>query len=216
MKFIVIGLGSFGAAMARTLYTLDNEVIAVDSDRDKVDEIKDCVTEAVLTDSTERPNLEALRVQDMDAAVVGLGPAMEASILTVLHLHELGARRIVAKALTEDHAKILGAVGATDVIYPERDTAERMAHRLCFPNLIDYLPLLPGVAIEQVAPPDAMAGRSLRELDLINRFGVQVVAVRKDGTAEFVYIPKGDYVVRAADRLIVVGPEDKLKKLDSA
>jgi len=120
MKFAVIGLGSFGYNVAKTLYEKKNEVLAVDVNKEKVEEVKAFVSQAVHMDAAVKENLQALGIQDVDVVIVSLGPEMEASILTVLYLHEMGTQRIVAKALTEDHAKILDAVGATEVIYPEK------------------------------------------------------------------------------------------------
>lgn len=142
MKFAVIGLGSFGFNVAKTLYKKENEVVAIDSDKEKIEAVKDFVSHAVQMDSANKENLEALGLKEMDVIVVSLGPEMEASILTVLFLHELGAKRIVAKALTEDHAKVLEAVGATEVIYPEKDMAIKTALRLNSPNILDYFPHL--------------------------------------------------------------------------
>ncbi|MFQ6037150.1 MAG: potassium channel family protein, partial [Candidatus Aminicenantales bacterium] len=136
MKFAVIGLGSFGSNVAKTLYEKKHEVLAVDVDKEKIENVKTFVSNAVHMDAAVKENLQALEIQEMDVVVVSLGPEMEASILTVLYLHELCAKRIVAKALTEDHAKILEAVGATEVIYPEKDMAIKTALRLSNPNVL--------------------------------------------------------------------------------
>lgn len=118
MKFAVIGLGSFGSNVAKMLYEKGNDVLAVDNDKEQIEGVKAYVSHAVHMEAADKENLLALGIQDMDVVIVSLGPEMEASILTVLFLHEIGAARIVAKALTEDHAKILDAIGATDVIFP--------------------------------------------------------------------------------------------------
>ncbi|NPV83968.1 MAG: TrkA family potassium uptake protein, partial [Candidatus Aminicenantes bacterium] len=141
MRFAVIGLGSFGSYLARTLYEKGHEVLVIDKDKDKVEEAKDFSSQAVWMDSADKESLQALGVQDMDVAVVSLGPEMEPSILTVLYLHELGVNRILAKALSPDHGKILEAIGATEVIYPERDMAVRLAQRLSSRNVLEYVPL---------------------------------------------------------------------------
>jgi trk system potassium uptake protein TrkA len=140
---------------------------------------------------------------------------MEPSILTVHYLNELGVRRIVAKALSEDHAQILEAVGATEVVYPERDMAIKTAHRLAYPNVLEYVQVSAGIHIQEISAPDGFIGKSLRELDLINRFGVQILAVREIVPERLTYIPKADFVVKDSDILIVMGEESKLKKLNS-
>jgi trk system potassium uptake protein TrkA len=215
MKFAVIGLGSFGSNVARTLYERGHEVLAIDKDKSKVEEAKSFTSHAVITDASETENLQALEVKGMDVVVVSLGEAMEASILTVLHLHEMGAKRIVAKASTEDHGKILEAVGATEVINPEKDMAIRTALRLTSPAILESLPLMSGISIQEIAPPERFIGKSLKEIDLRNKFGVQVIAVRELVPERTVYVPKADFVIKDSDILIVMGDEKKLEKITS-
>jgi len=216
MKFAVIGLGSFGFNVARTLYERGYEVVAIDKDKERIEEAKSFSSHAVLTDASAKENLEALGIRDMDVVVVSLGSAMEASILTVLHLHELGIKRIVAKASTEDHGKILDAVGATEVINPEKDMAVRTALKLTSPHILECLPLMSGVSIEEVAPPERFIGKSLRELDLRNKYGIQVIAVRELIPERTVYVPRADFVIKDSDVLIVMGDEKMLDKMTAS
>ncbi|MGB8951057.1 MAG: TrkA family potassium uptake protein [Candidatus Aminicenantales bacterium] len=215
MKFAVIGLGSFGANVATTLYEKGQDVLAIDKDMEKVDAVKSFVTHAVKMDSADKENLEALNVSDMDVVVVSLGPEMEASILTVLYLHEIGVGRIMAKALNEDHAKILEAVGATDVIYPEKDMAIKTALKLACPNVLEYLPLMSGISIQEIAPPEKFIGKSLKELDLRNKYGIQVIAVKEFVPEKTIYIPTADFVIKDSDVLIIMGEEGQLAKINS-
>ncbi len=214
MKIAVIGLGSFGFQMAKTFAENGHEVTAIDIDRSRIDEAKECVACAVSMSSTDKESLRAMGVSDMDLAVVSIGPQMEASILTVHYLSELGVKRIVAKALSEDHAKILEAVGATEVIYPERDMAVKTALRIVHPNVLEYIQVAAGVIIQEIAPPAKFIGKTLKELDLINRFGIQVLAVREIIPERVTYIPKADFLVKDSDILIVMGEEDKLEKIN--
>jgi trk system potassium uptake protein TrkA len=214
MKFAVIGLGSFGSNVAKTLYEKKHEVLAVDMDKEKIEELKTQVTHAVHMDAAVKENLRALDVQEMDVVVVSLGPKMASSILTVLYLHELGAERIVAKALTEDHGKILDAVGATEVIYPEKDMAIKTALRLCNPNILEYLPLLAGIDIQEIAPPEKFIGKSLRDLDLRNKFGVQVIAIKEIIPKNTTVIPDADFVVKDSDILIMIGDQKQMDKIN--
>ncbi len=215
IKFAIIGLGSFGGNVAKTLYEKGHEVLAIDKDTHKIEAAKSFSSHAVIMDSVDKESLEAVGIREMDVVVVSLGPEMEASILTVLHLSELGVKRIVAKALTEDHAKILEAIGATEVIYPEKDMAVRTALRLMSPNIMECLPLLSGISIQEIAPPEKFIGKTLRELDLRNKFGIQVIAVRELVPERTVYVPRADFVVKDSDVLIVMGDEKKLEKLNS-
>jgi len=215
MKFAVIGLGSFGLNIAKMLYKQDAEVLAVDNDKDKVEEIKSFVSNAVSMDAADRENLEALGVKEMDVVIVSLGPEMESSILTVHFLHEIGAPRIVAKALTEDHAKILEAVGATEVIFPEKDMAVKTALRLSHPNIMDHLPLGSGIGIQEFAPPEKFIGKSLKQLDLRNKYGIQVLAIREIIPEKTIYVPRADFVIKDSDVLIIMGEEKQLAKLNN-
>jgi trk system potassium uptake protein TrkA len=216
MKFAVIGLGSFGLNVARTLYERGHEVMAIDMDKDKTEEAKSFSSHAVLTDASAKENLEALGITEMDVVVVSLGSAMEASILTVLHLHELGLKRIVAKASTEDHGKILDAVGATEVVYPEKDMAVRTALKLTSPHILECLPLISGVSIQEIAPPERFIGKSLRDLDLRNKYGIQILAVRELVPERTLYVPPADFVIKDSDVLIAMGDEAMLEKMTAS
>ncbi len=215
MKFAVIGLGSFGSYLARTLYEKGHEVLVIDKDKDKVEEARDFSTQAVWMDSADKEGLQALGVQDMDVVVVSLGPEMESSILTVLYLHELGVKRILAKALSADHGKILEAIGATEVIYPERDMAIRLAQRLSSRNVLEYLPLAENISIQEIVPPEAFIGKKLRDLDLTNRFRVQVIAVRQLVPERLIFVPGADFVIKDSDILVVMGEEENIAELCS-
>lgn len=213
MRFAVIGLGSFGSYLARTLYEKGHEVLVIDKDKGKVEEAKDFSSQAVWMDSADKESLQALGVQDMDVVVVSLGPEMEPSILTVLYLHELGVNRILAKALSPDHGKILEAIGATEVIYPERDMAVRLAQRLSSRNVLEYLPLAENISIQEIVPPEAFIGKKLRDLDLTNRYRVQVIAVRQLVPDRLIFIPGADFVIKDSDVLVVMGEEENIADL---
>ncbi len=215
MKFAVIGLGSFGSNIAKTLYEKGNEVLAVDEDKEKIDEVKNFVSHAVHMDAADKENLQALGIKDMDVVIVSLGPEMEASILTVLYLNEMGTKRIVAKALTEDHAKILESVGATETIYPEKDMAIKTALKLSCPNVLEYLPLISGFGIQEIAPPEKFIGKNLRELDLRNKYGIQVIAIKELIPEKTTFVPKADFVLKDSDILVIMGEDKQLEKIDA-
>ena len=213
MKFAVIGYGSFGSNMAKTLFAKGHEVLVIDKDRERIAAAKDFATNAVMADSAVKENLEALGVRDMDVVVVSMGHEMEASVLTTLYLRELGAKRILTKALSDDHAKVLEAVGATEVVYPEKDMAVRTALRLSSPNILEYLPISNGITIQEVAPPARFIGRTLKDLDLTNRYGVQVIAIKEIIPDNVVVIPRADFVIKDSDILVVIGEESELGKI---
>jgi len=213
MRFAIIGLGSFGSYLAKTLYEKGHEVLVIDKDKDKVEEAKDFSSQAVWMDSADKDSLQALGVGDMDVVVVSLGPEMEPSILTVLYLHELGVNRIMAKALSADHGKILEAIGATEVIYPERDMAIRLAQRLSSRNVLEYLPLAENISIQEIVPPEGFIGKKLKDLDLTNRYRVQVIAVRQLVPDKLIFIPGADFVIKDSDVLVVMGEEENIAEL---
>ncbi len=215
MKFAVIGLGSFGVNVAKTLYEKGNEVLAVDADKEKIEQVKTFVSHAVHMDAADKENLQALGIQEMDVVIVSLGPEMEPSILTVLYLHEIGVKRIIAKALTEDHARILDAVGATEVIYPEKDMAVKTALKLSSPNVLEYLPLISGFGIQEIAAPEKFIGKTLKQLDLRNKYGIHVIAVKELVPEKTILIPQANFVIKDSDILIIIGEEKKLSKINS-
>jgi len=214
MKFAVIGMGSFGANVARTLFERGNEVLAIDRDKEMTEAAKNFTTNAVMTEAAVKENLQVLGVREMDVVVVSLGHQLEASVMTVLYLHELGVKRIVAKALSEDHAKVLEAVGATEVIYPEKDMAIRTALRLSSPDVIEYLPLVSGITIQEIAPPVKFIGKTLKEIDLTNKYGLQVIAIKEVISDRITFIPKADFVIKDSDILVIIGEEKRLSKLN--
>lgn len=214
MKFAVIGLGSFGSHAAKELYKIGEEVLAIDKDRNRIELLKSYVSHAVHMDAADKENLEALGIAEMDVVIVSLGPDMEASVLSVLYLHEMKVKRIIAKALTEDHQKILEAVGATEVIYPEKDMAIRTALKLSNPNILEYLPLVSGVEIQEIAPPEKFSGKSLKELDLRNKYGINVIAVKGLVPEKTTLIPGPDFVIKDSDILVVMGEIKDLKKIN--
>jgi trk system potassium uptake protein TrkA len=204
-RFVVIGLGKFGSEVARTLFARGHEVVGIDSDPQRVQDLRDHCTRPVTTDSTEQENLRALDLAGADAAVVSLGERMDASILVTLYLKELGLRKIVVKAVSEDHGKILSLIGATAVVLPERDTAQRLARALGARSIVEYLPLGVGFGLEELAAPQSFWNRDLRDLAIRKRHEVLVVAVKNKDRLDLV--PGADYVVREGDILVVVGKD---------
>lgn len=214
-QFAVIGLGNFGHYLGGYLYEKGHEVIALDINKSQVQKSKDVVSQAVVADATDREALESLGISQVDAAVVCIGTRMQASILATLHLKELGVKRILAKATSEEHGRILKKVGASEIIFPEKDLAIGVATRLDNPNILDYLPFIEGYSIAELAPPKEFVGKSLKDLDLINRFSIQVLAIKEIVPERFTQIPTGAFLVKDSDALIVLGPDEVLKKLQA-
>lgn len=212
----VIGLGRFGFHVARHLHESGHEVLAIDLDADNVQRIRDFSSRAVVLDARDKRRLEALGIRDFDVVVVSLGERVDVSALVALHLRELGVRRLITKAGSEDHRKLLELIGVSEVVFPEQEAAARLAHRLTSPNLLDYIPLGAGFSIHEVAPPDSFVGRSLGELKLRNRFRIQVLAVRDALTQEIRVNPDASFVVKPSDALLVLGEDKDLAQLKGA
>lgn len=212
-RFGVIGLGNFGSWVVRTVFENGREVLAIDSDKDRVQKIKRHATVAVVADCTQKETLTKLGLSDMDAVVVSLGENVSASTLVTLFLREMGVKRILVKAVNEDHAKILSKVGATEVIFPEKEIAIKTAKGLILPNILDYLPMTGEYEIVELAPPDSFVGRTLSELALPKRFRVQVIAVKELIPENLIIIPPADFVVKDSDSLIVLGKTTNIERI---
>jgi len=212
----IIGLGQFGRHLARSLARMDCDVLAIDVDEAAVQRIRDDVQQAVITDVRNLDALKSVIAKDTDEVIVSLGKSMEASILCTLHLKKIGVPHIRAKASSQDHASILRAVGADDVIFPERETAERMAQRILNPDLLDYLPLSPEYRVVEIATPESFAGRSLAELHLRKRCHVLVVAIKPPDAARVEFLPSAESVPAPGSRLVIIGKASDIKKLRAA
>jgi trk system potassium uptake protein TrkA len=207
----VIGLGRFGSSVARTLVQSGCEVLAVDADAERVKAIVEEVTEAVQADALDEAALKSLGLRNFEAVVVAIGHEVKASILVTVLLKEMGVPKIVAKAHDELHGKVLQKVGADVVVYPERDMGVRLAHTLLSRSIIDEIQLSASYSIFELQAPSQFLDRSLKELQLRQRFGMTVLAVRR---GEGVVIsPEASFVLEQGDILVALGRPDKLERL---
>lgn len=214
LRIVVMGLGNFGFAFARRLAEQrDVEILAVDRDRDTIDEMAEHVRSAVVADCTDREVLEELDVGSADYVVISLGGQMDASILATLHARSLGAKTIYVKAIGEDHGRILDLIGATKIIYPEKEVARSLAEAIGKPNVLDFIPLGEDYSIIELEPSSELVGKSLAELDLPNRFGVTVIGVKEYLTGDRRMNPKADYVVGDDVSLLIMGKMDQIERL---
>ncbi|MCP3941019.1 MAG: TrkA family potassium uptake protein [Desulfobacteraceae bacterium] len=212
-QFLVIGLGNFGYHLASRLYDKGHDILAIDKNSDLVQQIKDQVTQAVVADATDKSVLIALGIEDISTAVVSIGSDLSHSILTVLNLQEIGIKNIIAKAINNPHVRILQKLGVQQIAFPEKDIAVSMAQKLHNPNVIEYLPFLDGYCIIELPVPKRFIGKSLAKINIINRFGVQVVALKDTAKNNQIVIPRGDLELKSTHILILFGPEKGLIKL---
>lgn len=212
-EFAVIGLGNFGATVARKLSELKYKVTAIDSDKGRMQALQDKVHLAILADATDREFLANLPIKNFDCFVVSTGENVNASQLITLYLNELGARKIIVKAKSEDYAKILRKLGAAEAVIPEREMAVRLAHSLSRPNLVDFLPLAEEYCVAEIVAPPKFVGKTLKQLKLRTKYKIQLVAAKDAASGLFKFAPDGEYVVQDSDMLFVLGREDDVEKL---
>ncbi|MCF8027570.1 MAG: TrkA family potassium uptake protein [Desulfobacteraceae bacterium] len=212
-RFAVIGLGNFGLHAAKALYEDGNEVVAIDTDRTRVQAIDSYSSEALVLDATDREALKSLGLDTMDGVIVSTGTKISTSILICLYLQEIGVKTILAKALDDDHGKILKRVGATEIIHPERDMALRISRGLSQPNMLDFIPLADEFDLVQVAPPKGFIGKSLRELNLRAKYKVHIIAIKELVPENFLLVPPANFVIKDSDILIMLGKSEDIRKI---
>jgi trk system potassium uptake protein TrkA len=211
-QFVVIGCGRFGSSVAKTLTKLGYDVLAIDKDPDKVQEISEYVTHSVQADAVDENALKTLGIRNFDVAIVTIGSDIQASIMGTLIAKELGVKKVISKAQNELHGKVLYKIGANKVIFPERDIGIRVAHNLVSSNILDVIEFAPDYSIIEIAAKKDWEDKSLKDLQLPKTYGVSVMAIK---TGEDVNIsPYADDVVKRGDSLIVIGDNVSLKKLE--
>ena len=211
-QFAVIGIGRFGASVATTLYEMGHDVLALDASEEKIEGIVDKVTHGVVIDSTSEAALRSLGITNFDVVIVSIGQDIQASIFTTLVLKELGVNYIVAKARTSLHGKVLQKIGADRIVYPERDMGIRVANNLVATNVLDFIELSPDYSIVEIIVPKEMQGKSLRELDLRAKYGVNVLAIRR-ADAQILVTPAASDRLQPDDLLIVIGGNKDIQKM---
>jgi trk system potassium uptake protein TrkA len=212
-RFAVIGLGKFGFHVAKCLFEEGHDVMAIDQNRDKVQDIDPYCTEAIVMDATDKEKLAALGLDEMDSVVVSAGEKISNSILVCLHLQELGVKKILAKAMDDDHEKILRRVGATEIIRPEMAMAIRVARGLSTPNILDFIPLAEDYDLLQVDPPRGFIGKTLRELDLRAKYNVHIIGIKELVPENFILVPPADFRIKDSDVLIMLGKTQEIRRI---
>lgn len=202
-SYIVIGLGRFGSQAAKRLCEYGCEVLAIDRKPELVQAVSNLVTQAVMADARDKEVLRALGAKDFECAIVAIGDNLADSVLATMNLKELGVPHIVCKAYDETHRQVLLKLGADQVIIPEQEHADRLAKYLSCPNVLDYIELSDEYGIIEIPAPKAWIGKTLKELNVRAKLGVNIIAVEKGKKINV--SPAADYSIAAEDVMVVLG-----------
>jgi trk system potassium uptake protein TrkA len=211
-RFVVIGLGNFGASVAESLHAAGHDVLAVDTRDDVVDGIAARVTRAVVADGRSSGTLERIGAKGADAGIVSTGDDITASILVMLALHDMGVRQVYVKVISDEHARVMQKLGAAETIFPERDSGHRLAMRVGSAAILNYFRLGPDFSVHEMAVPDAWVGQTLRQLALPERHRISVIGRHDMLTDETVAIPDPDAPLTESDTLLVAGKDSDLAR----
>lgn len=213
-RYVVIGLGEFGASVAETLYRRGDDVIAIDLREDRVDRLAAHASRAVVADAREREVLERIGVKGADAAIVTTGDDLGASILAVMALRDLEVKEIYVKVVSLVHARVLNQLGVTETVFPERESGTALALRLGGGDaVLNYVRLGRGFSLQEIAVPKEWIGKTLRELSLPARYKVVIVAMHDFLRDEIIPAPDPDKPLKDSDTLLLAGAAEQLGKL---
>lgn len=221
-KFAVVGLGQFGFAIARSLAKEGAEVMAIDFNPERVEQIKDYVAHAVALDATDKRVLESQNIQDLDAVVVAIGEDFEALLMSTVQLMELGVTRIIARAANDQQRMILEKMGIREILSPEEEVGRNLAKTLLNPNIKSFLSLPDGYEIVEIGTPKKIADKTISDIDLRKRYSLNLITIKrmfeetKDGktiqTEHIIGVPRADTILYETDILIVMGKAKDVEK----
>lgn len=212
-SFVVIGLGRFGSAIARELSALGHEVLALDTNEDRVAQVADHVTHAVTGDARNMEVLRALGVKDFDCAVVAMGSDVGNSALITLNLKELGLKQVVCKAQSHTHSKVLEKIGADRVVFPEYEMGVKVAQGLSSSNVLNFIEFSDDYGIVELAAPKSWVGKTLRELDVRNAHHVTIIALRRGAGGALDVSPRADVPLEGGDNIVALGRSEDINRL---
>lgn len=210
-QYLVLGLGRFGTSVAKNLCHQGQEVLAVDQNKARVDDIAPYVTNVVQMELTDEEALKSLDVPSFDAAIVSIGSDIRTSILICVLLKELGAPFLIAKANDDLHAKVLNKIGVDQVIFPERDMGARLARSLINPTVLELMNLSDDYQIMEIRLPKSWAGKCLKELDVRRKYEIHIIAVNRDDL--FIISPDPEMALSKEDTLLVLGKRQDVEAL---
>jgi len=212
-QFAVIGLGRFGSSVAITLAKMGYEVLGIDVDQERVNDLAEIITESVKVDAIDEQSLKALGIRNCDVVIVAIGREIQASILTTVILKDMGVSKVVAKAQTELHGKVLERIGADKVVFPERDMGVKVAKALVSKNIMDQIALSPEYSLVEMAAPQGFFNKTLEKSGARNKYGVSILAIRRG--SEVIISPNASQIILEGDILVVIGKDEKLQKFET-
>ncbi|MCI5222838.1 MAG: TrkA family potassium uptake protein [Candidatus Electrothrix sp. AR4] len=205
----IIGLGKFGLKFGQTLIDFGHEVLGVESDPEKIKNAQHVLTQVYQVDAMNREALEQIRIQDLEHVLISVGDSIAASVMISMYLKELGVAKVWVKAIHQDHEKLLHKIGVDEVVIPEYMAAKQIAGRIAMPGFIDYLPFDESMAVKEFTIKE-WEGKTLQELNLTNTFGIQVIAVRRNGDKGYHYIPRANEIFHEGDNFVAIGEVSRL------
>jgi trk system potassium uptake protein TrkA len=212
MQIGIIGLGKFGLKVGQTLTGLGHEVMGIDQSEKRVKDAQHDMQRVYMLDATNKEALEQVRIQDMEYVLVSVGESIAVSAMVVMYLKELGVKNVFAKAIHSDHEKLLHKIGVTEVIIPEYMAANHLANRIAKPGFVEYLPFDKSMALKEFKV-SRWAGKTLRQIDVTNTHGVQIIALKPAGEEHYRFIPRADDKLAEGDCMVILGDMDILLNL---
>ena len=209
-QFAVLGLGRFGSAVAKSLYALGKEVLAIDVDEQKVADVTDYVTHSMVVDCLDEATLKQIDIGSFEVVIVAIGSDMEASILSALLCKEMGVKYVIAKAQSLQHRKVLEKIGVDKVVFPEMDAGQKLASLLSSPDMVEIAELAPNFKIIEIEAPEDWQDKSLIELKIRNKYGLTVLLVNREQQV-FASLT-GEFVLQAGDKVVLCGEQKDLQK----
>jgi trk system potassium uptake protein TrkA len=208
-QYAVIGLGRFGTSVARTLGRLGQEVLAIDTNEERLRYIADEVTHTLVADTTDIRVLNNIGIKNFDVAIVAIGENIQANIMTTLLLKEVGVPYVVAKAMNKMEGRVLEKVGADRVVFPERDMGKRIAHNLVVANMVDYIEMPQGFRIMEVKATQEMFSKNLRMLNFRSKYNVNIILITRS-SGEVLFTPGPEDIIQTGDLLVLAGQKGAL------
>jgi trk system potassium uptake protein TrkA len=214
-SYLVIGLGRFGSSITKTLYEADEEILAIDTNEEIVQEVinNNTVDNALILDATDENALKEVGAGNFDIAFVGIGSNIQASIMATLNLKELGVKRIIAKAINKSHGKVLMKIGADEVIYPEEYMGHRIAMLAMEPNMMEHMRFSKDFLLVEFKAPASFLSKNLMELDVRSSYNINIVGIKKSN-GELNSSPRATSVIEKGDTLLVITDSKTARKLE--